>query len=180
MRIQTQFLWINLIGGIAVLGGYIIALIYHPETRTDLWGDVPINWRPWIVTSMFFAGFGYCYAIYYMVYNDGLSLQFFWGRVDAAKMIILLILFLSSASLWIHTTFSYIDSPTYLKWAFVQAELWITAFSILLMTIGLATASGVEQPLKHNISILGLSLISFHCLVLDAMLWINKFPRSDL
>ena len=32
MRIQSQFLWINLIGGIAVLGGYIIALIYHPET----------------------------------------------------------------------------------------------------------------------------------------------------
>ena len=180
MRIQTQFLWINLIGGIAVLGGYIIALIYHPETRTDLWGGVPINWRPWIVISMFFAGFGYCYSIYYMVYNDGLSLQFFWGRVDAAKMIILLILFLLSASLWIHTTFAYIDSPTYLKWAFVQAELWITALSILLMTIGLATARGVEQTLKHNISILGLSLISFHCLVLDAMLWINKFPRSDL
>ena len=33
MRIQTQFLWINLIGGIAVLGGYIIALINHPETE---------------------------------------------------------------------------------------------------------------------------------------------------
>ena len=95
-------------------------------------------------------------------------------------MIILLILFLSSASLWIHTTFSYIDSPTYLKWTFVQAELWITALSILLMTIGMVTASGVEQPLKHNISILGLSLVSFHCLVLDAMLWINRFPRSDL
>ncbi len=170
MRIQSQFLWINLIGGIAVLGGYIIALIYHPETRNYLWGGVPINWRPWIV----------CYAIHYMVFSDGLSLQFFWGRVDATKMIILLVLFLFSASLWIHTTFSYIDSPTYLKWAFVQAELWITALSILLMTIGLATANGVEQSMKHNISILGLSLISFHCLVLDAMLWINKFPRSDL
>ncbi len=145
MRIQSQFLWINLIGGIAVLGGYIIALIYHPETRNYLWGGVPINWRPWIVTSMFFAGFGYCYAIHYMVFSD-----------------------------------SYIDSPTYLKWAFVQAELWITALSILLMTIGLATANEVEQSMKHNISILGLSLISFHCLVLDAMLWINKFPRSDL
>ena len=115
-----------------------------------------------------------------MVFSDGLSLQFFWGRVDATKMIILLVLFLFSASLWINTTFSYIDSPTYLKWAFVQAELWITALSILLMTIGLATANGVEQSMKHNISILGLSLISFHCLVLDAMLWINKFPRSDL
>ena len=138
MRIQTQFLWINIIGGIAVLGGYIFALLSHPETRSDLWGGVPIQWRA------------------------------------------LLNLLLSSASIWIHTTYSYIDSPTYLKWAFVQVELWITALSILLMTIGLVTASGVEQPLKHNLSILGLSLISFHCLVLDAMLWINRFPRSDL
>ena len=180
MRIQTQFLWVNIIGGIAVLGGYIFALLSHPETRSDLWGGVPIQWRVWIVSSMFLAAFGYCYAMYYMVINEGLSLHFFWGKVDAAKMIILLILFLSSSSLWIYTTFSYIDSPTYLKWAFVQAELWITAISILLITIGLVTASGVEQPLKHNISILGLSLISFHCLVLDAMLWINRFPRSDL
>ena len=42
MRIQTQFLWVNIIGGIAVLGGYIFALLSHPETRSDLWGGVPI------------------------------------------------------------------------------------------------------------------------------------------
>ena len=48
MRIQTQFLLINIIGGIAVLGGYVIALINHPETRNQLWGGVPENLRFWI------------------------------------------------------------------------------------------------------------------------------------
>ena len=40
MRIQTQFLIINVIGGIAVLGGYVIALINHPKIRGELWGGV--------------------------------------------------------------------------------------------------------------------------------------------
>ena len=180
MRLQSQVLWINIIGGILVLGGYIYALIQHPNTRSDLWGGVPEEWRMWIVSSMFFAAFGYCYAMKYMIINDGLSLGFFWGKFDAGKMIILLLLFLFSASLWIHTTFSYIDSPTYLKWFFVQLELWITALSILLFTVGLATATGVQNSFQHNFSIIGLGIISFHCLILDAFLWINKFPRSDV
>ena len=33
MRVQTQFLLINIIGGIAVLGGDVIALINNPETN---------------------------------------------------------------------------------------------------------------------------------------------------
>ena len=37
MRVQTQFLLINIIGGIAVLGGYVIALINNPETRNELY-----------------------------------------------------------------------------------------------------------------------------------------------
>ena len=88
MRLQSQVLWINIIGGILVLGGYIYALIQHPNTRSDLWGGVPEEWRMWIVSSMFFAAFGYCYAMKYMIINDGLSLGFFWGKFDAGKIIV--------------------------------------------------------------------------------------------
>ena len=89
MRLQSQVLWINIIGGILVLGGYIYALIQHPNTRSDLWGGVPEEWRMWIVSSMFFAAFGYCYAMKYMIINDGLSLGFFWGKFDAGKICLL-------------------------------------------------------------------------------------------
>ena len=61
----------------------------------------------------------------------------------------------------------------------IRFELWVTSLSILLMTIGLATATGVQQSLLFNFSVLGLGLISFQCLVLDAILWISKFPRSE-
>ena len=64
MRTNIQFLWINIIGGVAVLGGYVYALLNHPDTGNDLWGGIPQNWRAWIVTSMFIAAFGYIIAMY--------------------------------------------------------------------------------------------------------------------
>lgn len=176
MRIQTQFLLINIIGGIAVLGGYIIALINHPETRNELWGGVPENLRLWITAFMFISAFGYCFAMYYLIFNEGLALNFFWGKFDYKFIRILLIIFLFTAALWIHTAFIYIDSGSKVYWNFVQLELWLTGISVFLIMLGLATATDVKNNNIHFYSILGLGVISFHCLVLDAFLWINRFP----
>ena len=74
MRIQTQFLIINIIGGIAVLGGYVIALVNHPDTRSELWGGVPENLRFWITSFMFISAFGYCLAMYYLIFQDTIPL----------------------------------------------------------------------------------------------------------
>ncbi len=176
MRIQTQFLLINIIGGIAVLGGYVIALINHPETRNELWGGVPENLRFWITIFMFISAFGYCFAMYYLIFDEGLFLNFFWGKFDYKLIKILLIIFLLTAALWIHTAFIYIESGSKLYWNFVQLELWLTGISAFLIMIGIATAIGVKNSNLHLYSILGLSAISFHCLALDAFLWLNKFP----
>ncbi|MBH50753.1 MAG: hypothetical protein VYA83_05305 [Candidatus Neomarinimicrobiota bacterium] len=176
MRIQTQFLIINIIGGIAVLGGYVVALINHPDTRGELWGGVPENLRFWITSFMFVSAFGYCLAMYYLIFQDGLSLDFFWGKLNANYMKGLLIIFLLTAACWIHTTFSYLETGNQVLWTFVQIELWLTGISIFLMMIGLATASGINNNFLHSSSVIGLLIISFHCLALDAMLWISRFP----
>ncbi len=121
MRIQTQFLLINIIGGIFVLGGYVVALINHPETRNELWGGVPENLRPWITAFMFISAFGYCFAMYYLIFDEGLELDFFWGKFDYQIIMILLIIFLLTAALWIHTAFSYIDTGSKNLWEFCSA-----------------------------------------------------------
>ena len=87
MKIQGQFLWINIIGGIAVLGGYLYALLAHPILRGQLWGGVPEAWRTWITTSMFIAAIGYCFAMYYLIFNEGLNLKYFWGKVDNTSIV---------------------------------------------------------------------------------------------
>ena len=42
----------------------------------------------------------------------------------------LLIVFLVTAALWIHTTFIYLDSGSKTSWTFVQIELWLTGTSV--------------------------------------------------
>ena len=176
MRVQTQFLLINIIGGIAVLGGYVIALINNPETRNELWGGVPENLRLWITAFMFISALGYCFAMYYLIFDEGLSLGFFWGKFDYKLIKALLIIFLTTAALWIHTTFLYMESASKFHWSLVQIELWLTGASVFLIMIGLASATEVKNSNLHFYSILGLCVISFHCLILDAFLWLNKFP----
>ena len=176
MRVQTQFLIINVIGGIAVLGGYVIALINHPKTRGELWRGVPENLRFWITLFMFISAFGYCFAMYYLIFQDGLDLDFFGGKLNINFMKGLLIIFLITAACWIHTTFAYLEHGNQILWTFVQLELWLTGITVFLMMIGVATANGVNNSFLHNTSVIGLGIISFHCLVLDAMLWISRFP----
>ena len=70
MRIQNQLLLINIIGGISVLGGYLIALMNHPKNRNELWGGVPEELKPWITSFMFVSALGYCIAMYYLIFQD--------------------------------------------------------------------------------------------------------------
>ena len=125
---------------------------------------------------MFISAFGYCFAMYYLIFDEGLELDFFWGKFDYQIIMILLIVFLITAALWIHTAFSYIDTGSKNLWNFVQLELWLTGISIFFITIGLASATGARNTSFHFYSVFGLSVISFHCLILDAYLWLSKFP----
>ena len=177
---QTLFLWVNIIGGIAVLGGYAYALAINPETRNALWGGIPESWKPLYTFSMFTSAIGYLYATYYLVFKGGLDLQFFWGKYKASLLTILISIFLISSSFWIHSTFSYIDSPTQSQWLTIQIELFITAIALILFTIGLVSANGVGKILNHKLAIIGCLLITFHCLILDAIIWTSKFPKDHL
>ncbi|MBN4081011.1 hypothetical protein JYT44_01465 [Caldithrix abyssi] len=174
-----KFIIINLIGGAAVLGGNAFALVTHPKLRNDLWGGIPESWKPLYIASMLIAAFGYVTAMYYLIYKEGLKSKYFWGKADASVLTILLVLFLLSASMWIHSTFAYLESPSSGIWTMIQIELRTKALAILLFTIGLATTTERSQPSIHRWAVIGISFTSFHCLVLDAILWTMKFPKGE-
>ena len=156
MSIQKQFIWINIIGGLSVLGGYVYALLDHPVLRGQIWGGVPETWQPWITMFMFFSGFGKRAFLDSFNFPDlGSIVKFFGGRYDSSIMRTLVILFLLSASMWIHSTFSYLELPTAKKMGMIQIELWCTALSLLFMTFGLATAKGIKNIKVHKLSVIG-------------------------
>ena len=74
MSASNVFFLVNLIGGIAVLGGYAYYLAVNPEHRAFLWGGVPGEWQPYIVVSMFVAAAGYLWFFAYIVFSSGDSI----------------------------------------------------------------------------------------------------------
>ena len=57
-------------------------------------------------------------------------------------------------------------------------SLWITAISLLAL-LGIVIASDVSTitPVSHYIAIIGIGLITFHCLVFDAIIWAIMFTK---
>jgi hypothetical protein len=68
---KKYMLWINILGGIAVLGSYAWGFITHPDAGNALWGGVP-QWLRIIYTSnKLLAAFGYLsFTIFLLFFLD--------------------------------------------------------------------------------------------------------------
>ena len=60
-------IWINVLGGSAVLASYAYGLASNPLTRGDVWGGVPETLRPFYTVTMLLAAAGY-FAFSYFVF----------------------------------------------------------------------------------------------------------------
>jgi len=175
MSASNIFFLVNLIGGIAVLGGYAYYLAANPDHRAFLWGGVSGEWQPYIVVSMFVAAAGYLWFFAYIVFSSGDSITPLRGLFDMRIIIGLVAVFLLMASLWIPLTMDMIVSHDETRWFSVQFVLWGAAITSILITLCVVTATDVENPLQHWFAVVGIGYLAFHCTVLDAILWVNKF-----
>ena len=64
---RRSLLWLNVLGGIAVLGSYVHGLASNPLTRGAVWGDIPDALRPLYTVNMLLAAAGY-FAFSFFVY----------------------------------------------------------------------------------------------------------------
>jgi hypothetical protein len=56
---RTQFIALNVLGGLAVLGSYAACIIGWPEQSEALWGAIPEAMIPFYTANMFVAATGY-------------------------------------------------------------------------------------------------------------------------
>ena len=178
MSSQSIFLAANLVGGCAVLGGYIACLTSYPQYGEALWGGVQGGLRNLFIGSMFLAASGYLVFCFYLIRLDGLSGDqgtplHLWATILSA-------IFLMSAALWMPATIGFIHQGYILFWAVAITSLWITAGSLLVLTAMLALSSELPTSLGRYLAISGIAYISFHCLVLDALIWVGLFDRQNL
>ena len=175
---QIVFLIVNAIGGIAVLGSYAIGLGMFPEYREALWGEVRGTLRTGITISMLFAALGYLSFCYVALFQNGLSDFNKVNWFNQYTVSVLIAIFLISATFWMPTAIAYLNfSNTY--WLVVCIlSLWVTAISLVAI-LGITITADLESigSISHYVAIIGIGLITFHCLVFDAIIWAIMFTK---
>ena len=107
MSSQNIFILVNIIGGISVLGTYVLGITLFPEHRDDLWGGVQGKLRPVFIFSMILAAARYLTFAYVSIFQEGISSDRI-GVSDRPFLIVLISgIFLFSASLWMPTLLAY-------------------------------------------------------------------------
>ena len=167
------FFLVNLVGGITVLGSYVVGLYLYPDFRNALWGGVTGSWKILFTVSMFFATAGYLIFCYSMTISDAADKSSFLGRHTFS---IFAAFFLISASVWMPTTLKHLASNDNLWWILSVISLWITAASLCFLAVifGLSRSEGMGT-LQFSLTLMGIIWITIHCFVFDTIIWVSKF-----
>ena len=176
---QTNiFVLINVVGGIAVLGSYVLCLMMFPEQREALWGGVVGTTRNIVVISMLFSAAGYLAFLYISVFNVSTDLFSEKSLMNGNLILILALTFLLSSTAWMPTSVAFLETSNNLYWNLSVASLWVAAISLigLFIAVFITDFSGASN-LPKIISVAGLGMITFHCLVFDAIMWVSNFPK---
>jgi hypothetical protein len=172
---QKWLLVINVVGGILVLGSYVIGIRAHEAAGDKLWGGTPASIRPWYALSMLLAAAGYLAVLFHLLFRaDPASVSLpggFWSFMVIFALILL------PSSLWMSLTFSYAAHPSPLTWWAVRTVLFLAAIGSLALVAALLLIRPVTPTTSWILALIGASAFAFHLTMLDGVLWPVLFRR---
>lgn len=178
MSSSQLFLLVNILGGISVLGSYCVGLIASPNHRQDLWGGITIGLRKTFIGSMVLATVGYLLFLHYMLFHSGLHAPADDFLISGYLPSILCATFLVSSSVWMPSTLAHISCRRPFWWGLSLTSLWITSISLLVLTVLVMVQYNEGQWLSKTIGTIGILYITAHCILLDSVVWVRKFPKQ--
>lgn len=173
-RMQNQkviLLAINLVGGIAVLGSYVLGINAQPGGADALWGGVPENIRLVYTASMLLAALGYFAFLYYILARLNPAETRIGSRFGFAVFYPVFVAILLPSALWMPLTNVYVSNPDMLTWLGVRLVLFIVAFGSLTLLAALLKIRTDAKSAARYLGIIGSAYFVFHTLVLDAIIW---------
>lgn len=165
-------LWaINILGGIAVIGSYVLGIQAHPGQGDRLWGGVPEGIRGIYTVSMLLSAVGYLLFFYHIALRmDPAKVNLPWS-IPFGSFAVPFLLILVPSALWMSLTFSYLESPSIGSWIAVRVVLGLAALGSLVMLVMLAGLKSWSPDQFWWPSTIGAGIFAFHLLCLDALLW---------
>jgi len=172
---KKTMLWINVLGGVTVLGSYAWGLATHPGQGNALWGNIPQGLRTLYTVNMFLAALGYFAFTSFLLF----VLDFDHARINIKagfkgfNLIYAAILFPSA--LWMPLTFLLIEHPGNQIWLADRLVLTIVGLASLGMLSALLSVQPRKPVLAFWLAITGCIFFCIQTAILDALVWTNYF-----
>ena len=159
-----------MIGGISVLGSYVLAFTLSPDIRSGLWGGVPEAIRPLYTVCMLLAATGYFFFSWKLVLSpgpDGVERQI---GIPPWALLLAYALVLMPSALWLPLTALHIGDPSTLLWLAIRLVLLLVGAGstvLVYVTYRLARRNGGSDWLAFA----GTLPFWLQTAVLDALIW---------
>lgn len=173
---RTRFAWLNVIGGVAVLGSYVVGLATHPESRGAVWGGVPESLQPLYTVCMFLAAGGYFLFTPYVFFTLDPGRVRVFGRFGFGAFSFLYAAILIPSALWMPLTFRMVAEPDASLWLAIRIVLLVVGLASVALIVALQTARPEGSKLRKVAALVGAAAFSFQTAVLDALVWPVYFP----
>lgn len=161
-RDRVGFVGVQVVGGLAVLGSYGIAVRDWPDTLGGLWGTIPASVIPAYTACMPFAAVGYLVAAGWWL-RRGEDLERVVGWFAA---------FLGASALWMPMSCAALAAGDGRLLPWIQLDLAVTAVASLVV-LG-ETWRAARGPWGRA-AVIGWSLLCVQTVLLDAVVWPRFF-----
>jgi hypothetical protein len=169
---------INIVGGAAVIGSYVLGLRGESGGANALWGGVPARIRPVYTVSMILSAIGYLAVLYFVFFELVPDEVEIGHRFGASLFYPIFLLVLIPSAFWMPLTNLYVRNARPGLWISVRTVLFIVG----LASITLAWAFLALEPKDHGVAywfaVVGSCYFAFHTFILDAVLWARLFRRQ--
>jgi len=173
--VRRRMLLINVLGGVAVLGSYAYCLATNPETRGQLWGDVPEWLQPAYTVSMLSAAVGYFLFTHHLFFRcDPRHSRVGGFDLDIFNAIYFGIL--APSALWMPLTFGMLNSPSSATWILIRIDLGLVGISSLALIAALGRLNTKAPAWSYWLAMLGSIAFAVQTGLLDALVWPAFFP----
>ena len=173
---RASLLWLNVVGGSAVLGSYAHGFASNPLTRSELWGGVPMALQPLYTASMLLAALGYfAFSAFVFLRLDPERARI-GGRFGFGAFHVLYALILLPSALWLPLTFEMLESPGRALWVVIRVTLGLVGLGSLGLVAAIARVSPHSAPGSRRLALAGALAFSFQTALLDALVWPAYFP----
>jgi len=172
---QVILLIINVLGGAAVIGSYVLGLKGQSGGANVLWGGVPNSLRPVYTVSMILSALGFFAFIYFILFRLVPGEVLIGGRFGFSLFYAIFLVILVASAFWMPLTNAYVGNPSTGMWIGIRTVLALVGLGSIALMLALLTLQTKVPGISYWLAVAGSGYFAFHTAILYAIVWAALF-----